>query len=197
MSQSSRQAVLDFMRGSQSGVQVYPAELLSLQGDSCTVRLLSSDLEIDEVRLSADPDQKGKVVFYPRVGSTVLVGCIENELSSLYVAQCSEIDSFDIVIGDAGLKGDKDQITASRSKTSVKIEQDKLSFVQDTVSVELGSKKVSVTNGTVSLKTLFTDLTTLLKTFIVITTTGPSTAVSPTSLTSITQLETKINQLLS
>jgi hypothetical protein len=197
MSQSNRQGVLDFFNKFQSGIQVYPAEIRSVETNTCTVRILSSDLEVEGVKLIADSDASEKVVFYPRVGSTVLVGCIENELSSLYVAQCTEIDGFDLIIGDSAIGGDKNMMLMKSSKTFVSVEKNKLSIAQDGVEITLANKKVSIKNSTVNLKTLFSDLTTLLKTFVVITSTGPSTAVSPASLLSITQLETKVNQLLS
>jgi hypothetical protein len=194
---NKRQELMDKFFNRETPVQVFPAEVLSVNTPTCTVRLLASGLEVEGVRLWADVDATDYLRLNPRVGSTVLVGCIENDLANLYVAQFAELDSFDVIIGDMVLGGDKTGVGASVKNTNVYIEANRATLEQDGTKVELQGGRVKITNGTVSLKDLFSDLATLLNTFIVITPSGPSTALGPTSITALTQLTAKINQLLS
>ena len=195
-------------------VQVWPAIVKAVDGTNCTVDIVGTDLVgISDVNLRADDSATEGVLLIPRVGSVVYVGAVENALDNLFVCLVSEVDRVELQIEDMALKvdklhleavikkmkitADKDLIYAVRDKCELTL-SDVATLKQDQTEVTLSGNKVSVKNSGTNLKSLFTDLTTLLKTFTVVCAGpgAPSASVLPTTLTSITQLETKVNQLL-
>ena len=84
-------------------LQVIPAKVLSVDKDACTceVEPINGDADIFDVRLKAiiDDTQNG-VVFYPVVGSTVLVALIENDENNAFVAMQSTFESASIIVQD-------------------------------------------------------------------------------------------------
>ncbi len=194
---SKRQALLDAIFNREDSVQVYQAEVISVEGDTCTVKLIPSGLEVDEVKLHADPGNANKVVLYPKKGSTVLVGCIENIVANLYIAQVSEITGFDLLIGKTALAGDENNMLMQTEKGSVFMQPEKLTITQGQTNVELSGGKVSIKNDQTSLKGLFDDLSTLIQNLKVVTAQGPSTALFPDTLAALTQFKTKYPLLLS
>lgn len=193
----NKQQLADLIFNKDAPVQVYPAEVLSVSGRSCTVRLLASGLEVEGVRLVADVDSQKHLLLTPSVGSTVLVGCIENDVANLYVAQFSEVDKAEMVIGDSRVWIQDGRLLALSKYCTLNISDNALLIEQSDMKIQLQGGQVSITNGAVSLKDLFSDLTTLLNTFIVLTPAGPSTALGPNSIAALTQLTAKVNQLLS
>jgi hypothetical protein len=194
---NKRQQLLDQIFNRETPVQVYPAEVVSVQGATCTVRLLSSGMEVDEVRLFADVEASDRLVLTPAEGSTVLVGLIENDLASLYVAQYSEVEDLAWKVGEFGIRANKDGIEVTCQNTTLEMTAQKAVFDQAGTKLEMQAGRVKITNGAVSLKDLFSDLATLLNTLIVVTPAGPSTALGPNSIIAVTQLTAKVNQLLS
>ncbi|MFC5408003.1 hypothetical protein ACFPMF_01690 [Larkinella bovis] len=194
-------------------VQVWPAVVKAVGGTTCTVDIIGTDLvDLEGVKLRADDEASEGILLTPRVGSFVYVGCIENEISNLFVCQFSEVDAIAVVIegvtlqidqAGATLKTDDIEVTltdkAVLKKGDVELTlDDGATIKQDQTELSLKSGKVTVKNAGVNLKDLFTGLTTLLKSFQVVCgpAGSPSAAVFPATLTSITQVETKVNQLL-
>ncbi len=178
-------------------MQVYPAEVLSLSGQTCTVRLLASGLEVEGVRLKAEVDAKDYCVLYPKEGSMVLVGCIENDVANLFVAQFAETHGFDLIVGDLTISGDKTGMFAKAQNCEVEVNTDKVTIKQSAMTVELQGGKVSITNGAVSLKDVFDDLSSLIQNLKVITVQGPSTALFPDTIVALTAFKAKYPLLLS
>lgn len=177
---SKQREILDKILNPKPLIQVWEAEVLSVQAKTCTVSLIASNLEIEDVRLSADSQASNGLVLKPKVGSIVLVGCVFNQLSDLFVVQYAEIES----------------LTYTQNGNTIRSDSSGVLLKNDSVEIELASGKVGIKNAGTDLKTLFGDLITLLNGFVVITSQGPSTAVSPTTLSSIAQLQTKVNSLL-
>lgn len=193
----NRQQFLDKFLNNDNPVQVYPAEVVSVAESTCTVRLLASGLEVEDVRLVADVDASDFFRLKPKPGSTVLVGCVENDVANLYVAQCAEVDVAEVVIGELLVTMEDGRLLAKAQNCEVEVQTDKVTIRQAGTTIELQGGRVKISNGTVSLKDLFSDLTTLLNTFIVLTPAGPSTALGPNSVVALAQLSVKFNQLLS
>jgi hypothetical protein len=185
-------------RFDKAPIQVWPALVKSVQGTSCTIDFINTDLvDVEGVNLRADEDATEGVLLVPRVGSLVLVGVVENEISNLYVCQVSEVDQVKAVIGNTTLTASKDGVTASRDQVSLSL-TDKATLKQGQTVIEAASGKVSVKNATVDLKGIFDDLATMLQSFQVICSNpgAPSASVFPATLTLITQFKTKVSQLL-
>lgn len=196
-----RAKLLGALKGLQDEppIQVWPALVKSVQGTTCTVDVLNTDLtDIDQVNLRADDEATEGVLITPRVGSLVYVAALENAMDNLFVCLVSEVDSLQATIGKTTITADKDQVKAVRDKVELTL-SDKATLKQDQTVIELASGKVSVKNSGVSLKGLFDDLTSLLQNFQVICSQPgtPSASVFPSTITAITQLKTKVSQLLS
>lgn len=126
-----------------------------------------NDVELDEVRLKATINEsENKVIARPKVGSMVLVGSLTGDYKDLAVLAVDEVE--------------------------------KLEYEQDGLKVLIDSTdgKVSISNDETSLFAVFQLLTDLLKQFKVFTPAGPSGTPLPTTITSITQFETKFKSIL-
>ncbi len=165
--------------------QVWQAVVKSIQGANCTVDIVGTDLvDVPEVNLRANDEATEGVLFVPRVGSLVYVGAVENALDNLFVCLVSEVDRVEAKIDGVTLVLDKDGATMKQAQAEISLKQG----------------KVSVKNNSTNLKDLFDSLTQLLNGFTVITPVQgaptPSASVDPGTITKITQLSTKVSQLL-
>lgn len=138
----------------------------SIQGESCTVKLISG-LDISDVKLKATiDDQSDFILVTPKVGSSVLMLSSTGDLTNMTVIKADQFEKIEICQGGLELL-----IDSSDSKLSIK-------------------------NEAVSLKEIFTDLGILLKQLKVFTPMGPSGTPLPDSIIAIESFETKFNQLL-
>lgn len=193
----NRQQFLDKFLNNDNPVQVYPAEVVAVNSQTCTVRLLASGLEVEDVRLWADVDATDIARFVPRIGSTVLVGCVENDVANLYVAQFAEVDGFDLTIGKMRVSVDESRVLVMADKNAVSVDERTVEIQQAGTKIELQGGKVSITNGAVSLKDVFDDLSSLIQNLKVITAQGPSTALFPDTIVALTAFKAKYPLLLS
>lgn len=195
--QSDRQAVIDGILNRPGSFQVFRAVVESIEpNNTCTVRLLNSDLVVDLVSLVAEEDAAEWIKVSPRIGSIVLVGCVENEVADLYLVQPGEIDGGEISVGETRISWDKESVNLVNASSSIALNQNSASITQDTIKIELLGGKVDISNGSASLKDLFDDLGSLLQNFKVVTAQGPSTALFPDTLTAVTAFKTKYLLLL-
>lgn len=181
---------------------VWWATVVSVEGNACTVDILNTDLaDVGEVRLVADGDASDTFVVTPAIGSLVLVGIIEGELADLFVVQYSQIEAMAITIDKASVWVRKEMISLDLDTCSVVVTKEAAHLSQDGTEITLKGGLVSIKNNSVNLKDLFSDLTSLLTSFKVITPVQgvptPSVSLDPGTTAKITQLSTKISQLLS
>ena len=194
---AEKREILDRILNQPTPVQVWAAEVTAVSGSTstCTVKLIESDLEIDEVLLCAEQEVGDKWMLTPKLGSRVLVGLIENELSQLYVAHVSEVDEVTYKKGNLSFILKEAYLEVVNSKTRAVFEDGRVLIKYDQTTIEVAQKFEIATSG-VSLKDLFVDLITLLNSFSVLTSTGPSAGLNPATITLLTQLQTKVNLLL-
>lgn len=128
----------------------------------------------------AEEDAEGWVMIEPAKDTLVLVGCIENQLSNMYLLQCGAVSKIKVLIGDTLINADKDAVSVQQGKLILEMEE--------------GLFKVS--NDKTSLKGLFDDLTSILQNFKVVTSQGPSTALFADTLTAVSNFKTKYPKLL-
>jgi hypothetical protein len=142
------------------------ATVVKIQGDTCTVKLLSG-LEISEVRLKAvDDDESDRLVLIPKEGSQVLIMSQTGELSGLFVIKVNKVKS----------------IIYKQNGFEFKLESE--------------SKKLTLKNEDASLYDVFNELCALIKTLKVFTPSGVSGVPIPTTIAKINQVETKFKRLL-
>ncbi len=107
-----------------------------------------------------------KLILFPAVGKMVLCGSLTGDLRDMVVLKAERLS--------------------------------KLQYDENGLSIEIDSAtgKVKLKNGSVSLKDLFDDLKSIIQNLKVFTPSGPSGNPLPPTMTSLTALQNKINQLL-
>lgn len=193
---SKQRELLDKILNPRPSIQVWEAVVVSVQADTCKVKVLASDLEVEDVRLMAEIGGTTGLILTPKVGSTVLVGCIQNEIADLYVVQYTEIDALKFVQGNTTIEADKDTVMLKNAQSEVRIVSNAVSIKQGQTEVGLSGEKVDIKNAGGSLRAIFGDLIVLLNSFSVVTSTGPSAGLNPATTALLTQLNAKVNLLL-
>ncbi|ADX66832.1 hypothetical protein [Weeksella virosa] len=86
------------------GVDTFSAEVISIDKSTGVCEVKTDDLEFTDVRLASviDANQNRQYLF-PKVGSSVLVSPINEDLHNLYVEAYSEIEEYYLKIEDAEL----------------------------------------------------------------------------------------------
>lgn len=109
---SIEKALQDGLRQlSKRSVDTFPATVREVDKDKgfCTVE--SDGLEYADVRLASVIDELGSFVYvFPKLGSSVLVSPIQEDINNLYVEAYSEVEEFYIKIERAELKVDQNGI---------------------------------------------------------------------------------------
>ncbi len=121
---------------------------------------------ISDIRLRVTADGKDNLLIVPKVGSRVLMLSTDGTIGNLTVIKCDVAER--IIFNENGLQ----------------------------VEIDSASGKVKVKNETTSLKTLFEQLTDILKTLKVYTPAGPSGTPLPDTLAKVMQFETEFKTIL-
>ena len=91
-----------------NNAQVLPATVESVQKSTCTV-VFENGLKMEDVRLRAvDDENKNGLLVLPKVGSSVLVSLIGNDINSLYVLGYSIVQDCNFEIEGKFLFKNKD-----------------------------------------------------------------------------------------
>ncbi len=156
----------------QTGEEVYSLVATVTAVDdaerTCDVTPVNGDADIFAVRLQAALSGDSGVVLIPVVGSEVVVSFLSKEAA--FVTAYGEVKAIQIDIGEKGLMVDENGLRISSASTDFKTEIDAL----------LDEMKALVTT---------------LKTFQVLTPSGPSTAATGTSLTNLVQHDGKLTAI--
>lgn len=191
---SAIQEFLEKFVNKQFQPDAYLAEIVSVQEITCTVKIITGELEVEGVKLVAD--ESFGMLIKPKVGSLVVVGLIESQISDLCVLQHSEVDSVEFKLENTELTINPSGVLIEQGSTSATVTKDEIGLSQGQTNVTLKNGKVEISNQGASLKDLFADLITLLNSFSVITSVGPSAGLNPATITLLIQLQTKVNLLL-
>lgn len=126
------------------------ATVLSLEGSTCTIRLLD-ELELSDVRLTATiSESEDGLIIKPKVGSEVIVMSQTGTLSSLIVIKVNEIDSFTYKNAD-------------------------FQFIVDGI-----TKKVTIKNGQANVGALINSLIDTIGSAVLVTPAGPGSIAPST-----------------
>jgi hypothetical protein len=114
-----------FRKLKQRDVDTFPVEVVSVDKSAGTCKVKDDTLEYTNVRLSSIIKANGKAFFlFPKVGSSVLVSPINEDLKQLYIEAYSEIESLDFNIEKSQLFIDKDKFLFKRDKVEFEIDQE-------------------------------------------------------------------------
>lgn len=190
-----KRKILDRILNQPIPVQVWAAEVTAIDGLTCTVVLTNTELEVDGVALVANPDADEYFALFPKVGSRVLVGLKENEIADLYILQVTEVDSIRYKSSKVDVTFGTDSVAIKNDKANILVDAAKVTLVSNQTTIVMDDK-VEIKNAGASLKDLFSELITLLNSFSVLTSVGPSAGLNPATMTLLTQLQVKTNLLL-
>lgn len=102
-------------------VTTFPAEVISVDKASGTCSVKTSDLEFTDVRLASVTNaQAERFYLFPKVGSSVLVSPIDEDLHALYVEMYSEIEDCYLKIEKTELQIDKDGFLLKKENETLK-----------------------------------------------------------------------------
>ena len=101
--------------------QVFTATVTKINEDEKTVDVEDVDgLAFFDVRLAAAEDAKKSVLIIPKVGSTVLVAMIGNDMNALFVAMTNEVEKITGEIESTKFKADASGYQITRDNESLK-----------------------------------------------------------------------------
>ncbi|QKX04889.1 hypothetical protein HN014_08145 [Aquimarina sp. TRL1] len=121
--------------------QIFSATVMSVNKEEKTITALDTDqMEYSDVRLSAAIDNKtNKVISFPSVGSTVLLGKISGDDNTLFVCAANEIESIEgnisgvnFLIDQSGYKINANQESLKRVMNDLIDEINKIIVIQGT-----------------------------------------------------------------
>lgn len=111
-----------FRKLKQRDVDTFPVEVVSVDKTTGTCTVQDDDLEYTNVRLSSIIKANGKAFFlFPKVGSSVLVSPINEDLKQLYVEVYSEVESLDLKIEGVQFNLDKDGFLLKKENETLKM----------------------------------------------------------------------------
>lgn len=121
-----------FRKLKERDVDTFPADVISVDKVKGTCTVNDGELNYTNVRLTAIIKDNGKSVFlFPKIGSSVLVSPINEDLKKLYVEVYSELESFDLKIESVQFQIDKDGfLMKKQAETLKKLINDLLSAVE-------------------------------------------------------------------
>ncbi len=105
------QAIRSIVGGNTNGPAIFPAEVKSVEGETCTIAV--GGLEVSDVRLRAAINGSGDhLLRIPRVGSQVVVADMSGgQFRDLVAIEQSETERVDIAIGSTTVTIEDGQIT--------------------------------------------------------------------------------------
>ena len=110
-----------FRKLKQRDVDTFPVKVLSVDKSAGTCKVTDDELEYTDVRLSAVIDGNDKKFYlFPKVGSSVLVSPINEDLKNLYLKAYSEIDGLDLKIDGVHFNIDKDGFLLKKENETLK-----------------------------------------------------------------------------
>jgi hypothetical protein len=103
------------------GVDTFAANVVSVDKTKGTCKVNDGEIDYTDVRLSSMIDGKNQRFYlYPKVGSSVLVSPIKEDIKNLYIEAYSEVESLDLNINEVQLQIDKDGFLLRKQNEDLK-----------------------------------------------------------------------------
>lgn len=109
---------------SRNGLIFFTAQVVSVQGDTCTVKI--DELDLPDVRLSPTTTERNETLLLtPAIDSFVLVGSLSGDLNNLCVLASDTLASVKLTIGDISVFIDKEGVVLNGGELGglVKLEE--------------------------------------------------------------------------
>lgn len=105
----------EIVRKNQGKLIFFSAQVVSVQGDTCTVKI--DGLDLPDVRLSPTRTERDeRLLLTPAINSFVLVGSLSGDLNNLCVLASDTLASVELTIGDISLFIDKEGIVLNEGE---------------------------------------------------------------------------------
>ncbi|HAO08210.1 MAG TPA: hypothetical protein DCQ50_14770 [Chryseobacterium sp.] len=102
-------------------VDTFPATVVSVDKTEGTCTVDDGNIEYSDVRLSASIEESGKRFYlFPKVGSSVLISPIMENLETLYVEYFSEVDELSLETENTELKINNDGFLLKKENETLK-----------------------------------------------------------------------------
>lgn len=114
----------DIVGKNRGGLVFFSAQVVSIQGDTCTVRV--DDLDLPDVRLTPTTTVRDdKQLLTPAIDSFILVGSLSGDLNNLCVLAADTLASAKLTIGDISVFIDKEGVVLNGGELGglVKLEE--------------------------------------------------------------------------
>lgn len=156
-----------FRKLQKRDVDTFPVTVISVDKSLGTCTVTDDEIEYTDVQLSSVVDaNKSKFYLFPKVGSSVLVSPINEDLHRLYIEAYSEIESMDLSIENVKFQVDKDGFLLKKENETLKaLMVDLLQAIKQmsfTVTTPAGPGATSLLNNT----PVFTLIENRFKTFL-------------------------------
>jgi hypothetical protein len=110
-----------FRKLKKRDVDTFPVKVLSVDKEKGTCKVSDDELEYTDVQLSSVIDANNKKFFlFPKVGSSVLVSPINEDVHRLYVEAYSEIESLELNIENVKFQIDQDGFLLKKENENLK-----------------------------------------------------------------------------
>lgn len=105
----------DIVGKTNSGLILFTAQVVSVQGDTCTVMI--DGLDLPDVRLTPTTTPRDEtLILKPAIDSFVLVGSLSGDLNNLCVLASDTLAGVELTIGNISLLIDKEGVVLNGGK---------------------------------------------------------------------------------
>lgn len=122
-----------FRRLAKRDVDTFPVTVVAVDKPAGTCTVTDDEIEYTDVQLTAVKDDTGNKFFlFPKVGSSVLVSPINEDIHRLYIEVCSEIESLQLSVEGVQLQVDASGFLLKKeNETLKKLMGDLLTAIKD------------------------------------------------------------------
>lgn len=110
-------ALKEFLKAPET---VFAARVTAVNKKEKTITVEDEGISYPDVRLSAAINDNNKVIVYPEINTTVLVGLIGNDENTLFVCAVDAVESVEGVIGECKFLIDNNGYHLAKGELNVK-----------------------------------------------------------------------------
>lgn len=132
------QALRDNMKVAQT-LSIMPAVVKSVEESSCTVNLLSNDMELDKVQYTASELNENGFRLIPKVGCNCIIALIGSGMNSIYLLTSDELDRVELKCATSTIAIDSEGIIMNDGDNGGLV-------ISSTIAEELNGIKTDINN---------------------------------------------------
>jgi len=170
----------------------FVATVEKVNGRTCDVQPVDG-AALKSVRLNANISDGVGLLVTPVEGSAVLVTRL-SEVDS-FVSLFSAIEKVEVFIGEASLLAQEDKVEMVMGGTTITVQDSEVAMTIGGAEVKVSGDKFVIKNGAYTLKQAFNELIAEINAAIITTPAGPGN-IAPVTVTKLTAIDNKVNELL-